>query len=224
MGEMIKPTERAQDTAVLYQQYSDSSDFPPSIFETIKSKTDPDNAGFFYDNLLDQINKALSNNLRSTQNGLNFQQNGFDEITTILIHLTDGEARDPQNRQQAVIDQLIQRVDIRAAVAVGEKDSIHKSFKAQLLEMAADEDHIFEYTDYSTLGDFAHEIIQLIQKDCEALNSEAIFPQRRSQLPVGRVFEHVDSSSSWAFDSDMSQDFLSYEKYTDTRNDNRHRN
>merc|ERR1712210_321360 len=26
------------------------------------------------------------------------------------------------------------------------------------------------------------------------------------------------------FDSDMSQDFLSYEKYTDTRNDNRHRN
>lgn len=134
--DMIKPTERAQDTAVLYQQYSDSSDFPPSIFETIKSKTDPDNAGFFYDNLidrirnerqrsssthtyhaLDQINKALSNNLRSTQNGLNFQQNGFDEITTILIHLTDGEARDPQNRQQAVIDQLIQRVDSKLKMA-----------------------------------------------------------------------------------------------------------
>lgn len=57
--------------------------------------------------------------------------------------------------------------------------------------MAADEDHIFEYTDYSTLGDFAHEIIQLIKQDCQALNSEAIFPQRRSQLPVGRVFEHV---------------------------------
>lgn len=128
--EMIKPTERAQDTAVLYQQYSDSADFPPSIFETIKSKTDPSSAQFFYDDLmdrirnerqrsssthtyhaLDQINKALSNNLRSTENGLNFRQNGFDEITTILIHLTDGMARDPENRKQAVIDQLIQRVD-----------------------------------------------------------------------------------------------------------------
>lgn len=78
---------------------------------------------------------------------------------------------------------------VRAAVAVGE--SIHSSFKNQLLEMAADEDHIFEYQDYSKLGDFAHEIIELIKQDCQALNSDSIFPQRRSQLPVGRVFEHV---------------------------------
>ena len=46
---------------------------------------------------------------------------GNDEITTVLITLTDGAARDQRNRKQDMIDTLKRRTDIMVAVGVGHK-------------------------------------------------------------------------------------------------------
>ena len=56
----------------------------------------------------------ITENLRS-------DDDGDDEITTVLITLTDGAARDQRNRKQDMIDTLKRRTDIMVAVGVGHK-------------------------------------------------------------------------------------------------------
>ena len=128
--DMVKPLERVKDTKVIYQQYSSSSYFPDAIKYTITADTSPEDAPDLFDGLkleiknqeqrsqgtdtyhaLNEIHNMLSTELRSTQNGMGVDGDS-DGVTTILITLTDGAARDrARNRKQNVMDEISNRVD-----------------------------------------------------------------------------------------------------------------
>lgn len=134
--EMVKPLERAKDTKVIYQQYSSSSYFPDAIIQTIPTDRSqmhggkPKDAAMLYAGLrrdienqeqrsqgtdtyhaLNELNEMFKSELRSTKNGM--KKNGEDDgITTVLITLTDGAARDrAKNRKESVMQEIRQRVD-----------------------------------------------------------------------------------------------------------------
>ena len=128
--EMVNPLERRKDTKVIYQQYSSSSFFPEAIKYTITSDTKPEDAPTLYEGLkreindqeqrsqgtdtyhaLNEIHKMFATELRSTADGMG-ASGASDGVTTILITLTDGAARDRgQNRKDNVMEEIRRRVD-----------------------------------------------------------------------------------------------------------------
>ena len=83
--------------------------------------------------LLDSLNEFSNDLFGKTQNFpdrvrsdqlFRSDVDGNDEITTVLITLTDGAARDQRNRKQDMIDTLKRRTDIMVAVGVGHKSKL----------------------------------------------------------------------------------------------------
>lgn len=234
---MVKPTEREKDTMVIYQQYSSSSYFPEAIKYTITSETQPSAAQMTFEMLqhdiedqeqrsqgtdtyhaLNEINKMFDTELRSTSDG-NGPDGRDDDVTTILITLTDGAARDrAKNRKDSVMNEIKKRVDIMASVGVGSL-----VLRNELEDISHDSDHILMYKDYKQLNELAHEIITLIGQDCDTKNERDEF-KRRNVVPAESrgPLEYFNHDSSSAPDTD--EDFLDFSRYwPNGREDRRHR-
>ena len=128
--DMVQPLERHKDTKVIYQQYSSASFLPDAIKQTITSFTNKDAAPALFTGLkaeitnqlqqsqgtdtyhaLNEIQKMFATELRSTADGVGVA-GGSDGVTTILITLTDGAARDKaKNRKESVMMEIKNRVD-----------------------------------------------------------------------------------------------------------------
>merc|ERR1712176_265613 len=242
--ERVEPLDREKDSIFVFQQYSSAEDFPSPVIGTIKSESDADMAPAELDQLIKLIGMeeqkakgtdtyhALSQLQNIFERELRSEPSGQDEVTTVLITLTDGAARDERNRKEGVIKALKARTDIMVAVGVGEKIN-----KDDMYDLSKDQGNVLHYDNYTELKRLAGEIIDLISRNCKAKNEGGAFPMRRS-MPLannryngGHYLEtSYDSSfssgipynsmSSIAPDSDV--DFMEFTAYE--RLDKRHRN
>merc|ERR1712176_730035 len=245
--ERVQPLEREKDSIFVFQQYSSAEDFPSPVMATIKSESDPDFAPAELDQLktlidaveqkakgtdtyhaLGQLESIFNRELRS-------EASGNDEVTTVLITLTDGAARDQRNRREGVINALKLRTDIMVAVGVGEKIN-----KDDMFDISKGQGNILHYENYKELNRLAGDIIDLISRNCKAKNEAGDFPMRRSMPLYNNIVpdhltrsDHLESNSydssisansyvSYVPDSVDELDFMEFTAYE--RLDRRHRN
>jgi len=245
--ERVQPLDREKDSIFVFQQYSSAEDFPSPVMATIKSETDPDFAPAEMDQLktlidaveqkakgtdtyhaLGQLESIFNRELRS-------EASGNDEVTTVLITLTDGAARDQRNRREDVISALKLRTDIMVAVGVGEKIN-----KDDMFDISKGQGNILHYENYKELNRLAGDIIDLISRNCKAKNEGGDFPMRRSMPLYNNNVpdhltrsDHLESNSydssisansyvSYVPDSEDDLDFMEFTAYE--RLDRRHRN
>merc|ERR1711935_313105 len=245
--ERVQPLDREKDSIFVFQQYSSAEDFPLPVMGTIKSESDPDFAPGELAQLMTLIN-AVEQKAKGTDTyhalgqlesifsrELRSDASGNDEVTTVLITLTDGAARDQRNRREDVINSLKVRTDIMVAVGVGEKIN-----KDDMLDISDDKGNILHYENYQELNRLSGEIIDLISRNCKAKNEDGFFPMRRS-MPLAHDESNVQThyleerrfaessyssqssnlySDSLAPESDI--DFMEFTAYE--RLDRRHRN
>merc|ERR1712048_90688 len=171
---------------------------------------------------LNEIYRMFPTELRSTATGMDDNGNS-DGVTTILVTLTDGEARDQAFRADDIMMGIRQRVDVMASIGVG-----NKVLKNELKDTANDEQHILMYKNYQSLEELAYEIIQLIGRDCDKQAQQNQWPSRetlrRHVQPASSrgPLETIDEDSSSAPDDDA--DFLDFSRYwPNGREDRRHR-
>ena len=203
--ERVQPLDREKDSIFVFQQYSSAEDFPGPVLATIQSESDPD----FAPDELQQLQKAIDSQEQKAKGTdtyhalgqleaifnrqLRSEADGRDEVTTVLITLTDGAARDQRNRREGVIDALKLRTDIMVAVGVGEKIN-----KDDMFDISKGQGNILHYNNYKELNRLAGEIIDLISRNCKAKNEVGDFPMRRSMpLYEGTYGGHQLESHSY---------------------------
>lgn len=221
---MINPGERQLESKLVYQQYSSQADYPDAVIGTIHGKT-ADAA-----NELVAMQKAITEQKQISQgtdtyhainkvreifrNSLRSDASGDDDITTVVITLTDGEARDKaRNRKEKVLNEIKARSDIMVAVGVG-KNVVRKDFA----DFSNNENHILMYDNYEALEKLTTEIIELIARDCSYQKKNGDTPltaMRRNVNPVKKVDRQPEV--------DIDGDFLDFSEYWPWKYDSRHR-
>ena len=240
----VEPLERQKDTMVVYQQYSSQEDFPAPIITEVPSESNPDYADIKLDEFntligqqkqeakgtdtyhaLGQLESIFDHKLRS-------KPTGDDEITTVLITLTDGAARDKHNRKDSIINSLKSRTDIMVAVGVGDEQQLN-AMRGDLADIATDRNSVLEYKNTDQLYKLAGDIITIVSQNCKAKKEQNEWPMRRNVAPMdpsssyssytsGRQLE-TDQSLFPSFSSEVPEndmDFLDWGGYN--RQDKRH--